>query len=392
MAPSNKALHRSGGSERHSSTQTKRSAPSKPLFDPEPSDTDVVMLQPSNGAAASDWEGFNGGERESEGGSDEQSSSDESVEIVTKKKEKLLLPKDAEEEELERILFGDSAGFREGLDNFSLAPAGAALDDGSEADEDDGNDYGNVADQDLFFFDAGPTAQPAGSLALAKTEDTEDEDDKPVWDDSDDERLVVSLASVPQLRKLRDTEDDDLVNGKEYVRRLRRQYERLYPVPDWAVHATGKTKRKRRHIDDDESDVESASDTEMNDDDLSTLPLARLLKDADIMSQTSKNSAKRRKLQAGTVEIARLKDVAGAGPVSIPFNWHFDPSDIFETVGHNLAVVPPHVSAASVIWPKLHTLSAPRQSLSSPQPQSASHFAPHQKYTTPYHRFPSLTV
>jgi U3 small nucleolar RNA-associated protein 18 len=346
----------------------KEPAPSRPLFEPELSDNaEVGTLQPANGAAEPDWEGFNGGDGESTGEEDD-SSGEESVEIVTKKKEKPVLAKDAEEEELERIIFGDSVGFREGLDNFSLAPSGAALDDDSEADEGDGDDYGNVADQDLFFFDTGPTAQPAGSLALAKAGDSEDDDDKPAWEDSDDERLVVSLASVPQLRKLRDTEDDDMVNGKEYVRRLRRQYERLYPVPDWAVHATGKAKRKRRHLEDNESDMESASDMDVDDDDLSTLPLARLLQNSDILSRTSKSSTKRRKLQAGTVEIARLKDVAGAGPVSTPSSLDFDPADILVIVCYNLAVVPPYVPAASVIWSQLDAIATPRKSFGSSQP------------------------
>ncbi|KAF1973351.1 WD40 repeat-like protein [Bimuria novae-zelandiae CBS 107.79] len=332
MAPSN-------GAKRYLPTQTKETAPPKPLFDPEPSDTEAGALQPANGSQEPEWEGFEEGRESQEhgessedgssedgssedGSSEDESSEDESSEaessqVATKKKkmEKPILPKDAEEEELERIIFGDSAGFRKGIDGFSLAP-GASLDDESEKEQEDGEDYGNVADQDLFFFDAGPTAQPAGSLAVAKAEESED-DDKPAWDDSDDERLVVSLASVPQLRKLRDTEEDDMVNGKEYVRRLRRQYERLYPVPEWVIHATGQAKRKRRHIEDDGSDVESASDMDVDDEDLSTLPLSILLKDADIMSRNSRNSAKKRKLEAGTVGMVRLKDVTGAGPSAV---------------------------------------------------------------------------
>jgi U3 small nucleolar RNA-associated protein 18 len=201
---------------------------------------------------------------------------------------------------------------------------------------------------------------------VTKQEDTDDDDDKPAWDDSDDERLVVSLASVPQLRKLRDTEEDDMVNGKEYVRRLRRQYERLYPVPDWAIHASGKTKRKRRHIEDDESDAESASDMDVDDDDLSTLPLARLLQDADILSRTSKNSTKRRKLQAGTVEIARLKDVTGAGPVSDLFPLRIVFTDLIVTGCYNFLVVPSHVPAPSVLWPQLNALASPRERLRPP--------------------------
>lgn len=45
----------------------------------------------------------------------------------------------------------------------------------------------------------------------------------PAWEDSDDEGLKISLASYGQRRKLRDTEADDFVSGKEYSRRLRRQ-------------------------------------------------------------------------------------------------------------------------------------------------------------------------
>ena len=364
MAPSKKA-------QRFAPGPTKEARPSKPLFDPEPSDTEAGALQPSNSAAEPDWEGFGGDDGEEieqeesseEESSDEESSSEESVEIATKKKEKPVLPKDAEEEELERLIFGDSAGFKEGIDSFSLKP-GAALGEESEEDQGDGEDFGNVADQDLFFFDTGPTAQPAGALALTTTEDSDD-DDKPAWDDSDDERLVVSLASVPQLRKLRDTEDDDMVNGKEYVRRLRRQYERLYPAPEWALHASGKTKRKR-HLEDDESDAESASDMDVDDADLSTLPLARLLQNADILSRTSKNSTKRRKLQAGTVEIARLKDVAGAGPVSSPRLLYTVSADLTVTGCDNFPIVPSHVPAYSVVWPQLDALTPPCESIRPP--------------------------
>lgn len=53
----------------------------------------------------------------------------------------------------------------------------------------------------------------------------------PAWEDSDDERLTISLASYSQRRKLRDTETDDVVSGTEYSRRLRRQYgPRFYSV------------------------------------------------------------------------------------------------------------------------------------------------------------------
>lgn len=40
--------------------------------------------------------------------------------------------------------------------------------------------------------------------------------DKFVWEDSDDERLIVLFVGVGRLRKLREFEGEDVVNGIEY--------------------------------------------------------------------------------------------------------------------------------------------------------------------------------
>jgi U3 small nucleolar RNA-associated protein 18 len=276
------------------------------------------QLQTVSKSDDSDFEGFGSEDADKDGEEENEESDAESVEIniQEKKSERVIPPKDTEEEELERLIFGDSAGFKDGLENFSISRTAGMYGGASDEEQEEGSDLDNVADDNLFFFDTGPEAAPAGSVAVSKAEESEDEEDQPAWDDSDDERLVISLASVPQLRKLRETAEDDMVNGKEYARRLRKQYERLYPAPEWAAHAIGKAKKRRRTMDDDEeSGEESGSDMDV-DDDLSTQPLARLLKDADVLSRnTARGPAKRRKLQAGTIDIQRLKDVAKAGPV-----------------------------------------------------------------------------
>ncbi|CAO2654110.1 Nn.00g108430.m01.CDS01 [Neocucurbitaria sp. VM-36] len=320
MAPVATLPHKSGGHKRYLVAHKDDPARFQSELESEGSDAEAGALQLAKEAQEPVWEGFDGQDGE-KGGEDESESGDaESIDIklAQKEKKKPVLPKDAEEEELERMIFGDSAGFKEGLENFSLShTAGAygAISDESEADD---ADLDNVADQDLFFFDSGPVPAPAGSIAPETAVESEDEDNKPAWEDSDDERLVVSLASVPQLRKLREEVEDDVVNGKEYARRLRKQYERLYPTPEWAIHATGRANKKRRRtMNEDESGEESASDMDVDEEDLSTQPLAKLLKDADILSRTTRSSAKRRKLQAGTVDIQRLKDVAKAGPSAI---------------------------------------------------------------------------
>lgn len=320
MAPATTIPHKSGGHQRYKAAKSDGATKHQADLAAGDSDAEAGALQPVKEPQEEDeFEDFGTEGEDKNNGAQSDESDEESIdiELEQKQKEKPVLPKDAEEEELERMIFGDSEGFRQGLENFSLDRTTGTYGDNSEESGAEEASLDGVADQDLFFFDAGPVAAPAGSVAPKGTEESDDEDEKPAWEDSDDERLVVSLASVPQLRKLRETADDDVVNGKEYSRRLRKQYERLYPTPNWAAYATGKANKKRRRtMEEDESGDELASDMDVDDEDLSTAPLAKLLKDADILSRVSRGSAKRRKLQAGTIDIQRLKDVSKAGPVS----------------------------------------------------------------------------
>ena len=70
----------------------------------------------------------------------------------------------------------------------------------------------------------------------------------PAWVDPDDLDVQVSLASDKRLRKLRDTAAEDEVGGRDYERRLRRQFEKLNPTPKWASDARKKrsTAKRRR--------------------------------------------------------------------------------------------------------------------------------------------------
>lgn len=77
----------------------------------------------------------------------------------------------------------------------------------------------------LFVIDI-PTVQRGDESEEdeeAKNKEGGTEKKKAVWDDSDDERVVVSLADNPRLRKLRVTEEENLISGKEYQKRLRKQ-------------------------------------------------------------------------------------------------------------------------------------------------------------------------
>ncbi|KAF2272133.1 WD40 repeat-like protein [Westerdykella ornata] len=280
-----------------------------------------------------------GGEKEEEGNDDVPMHNQGQTDVSSDDDE--APEKDESEVELERLVFGDSLGFKAAVQEFGLEGGrerawggGEETDEDEDEDEEDRGDMNDIPDQDLFFFDSGPVPTPGVKGALvtstAGEAESEDEDEeegdgrrqKPAWEDSDDERLVVSLASAPRLRKLRETEAEDVITGKEYVRRLRRQYQRLYPTPEWAVQASGKVGKRKRTRVTESGGEESASDMDVDEeeeeDDLSTQPLARLLKDADILARgTARGPAKRRKLQPGVVTVQRLKDVAKRGPSAI---------------------------------------------------------------------------
>lgn len=187
----------------------------------------------------------------------------------------------------------------------------------------------------LFFVDSGPSNAliPAADDTSASESESEDALHPAAWEDSDDERITVSLASHARLRKLRTTEADDIVNGKEYSRRLRRQYERLYPVPEWANPAATKKSqsRKKRRLSDgsasssgddanaNEMEIDSDADEDSSNDTFSTAPLAQLLQDAGslVSAHQSKSQLGKRKLQPEVLSIQRLKDVGDAQPSSV---------------------------------------------------------------------------
>ncbi|TFK48043.1 WD40 repeat-like protein [Heliocybe sulcata] len=111
----------------------------------------------------------------------------------------------------------------------------------------------------------------------------------PAWADPDDQQIHVSLSSNKRLRKLRDAPTEDTVGGREYERRLRRQFEKINPTPEWAVKARKQAKRWR-------SDGESEGDAEHVED---------LSASTDGILSAGKKS---RGLPQGTLAIERLRD------------------------------------------------------------------------------------
>ncbi|KAL9603957.1 MAG: hypothetical protein Q9179_002019 [Wetmoreana sp. 5 TL-2023] len=237
--------------------------------------------------------------------------------------------KDSLELELENAVFGDELGFHEHLREHGasrdrhirplLGPSASQ----NTMRNDEQDDIQDIDDADLFILDSGPSVKPLPPTSHLDQETSLD-DIEAAWHDSDDERIVVSLQTNPRLRKLRNYEDEDLVNGKEYIKRLRRQFERLYPVPGWATQS--RTKRgahrsrqgspnasddssPRSHVEDDMS-VDSCA--------LSAPPLAKLLQRPNALIQQRQNVPKGKgKLRPEVIDIRRTKDVGEAQPSAI---------------------------------------------------------------------------
>ncbi len=253
----------------------------------------------------------------SDSGSDESEVDLQGVRDVSRQ-ELDVLEKDSDEEELERLVLGGRAQFREQLFKQN-AQADAedslqvlSLEDAPQKD----TGLEDVDDAAFFFYDSGtqPTKDKGIVQVAGETNKREADPNAPAWEDSDDERLSVSLASVGRLRKLRFAEAEDVVSGTEYTRRLRQQYLRLNPLPSWALDVDSRqTRRRRRSSASSDSSAGSESGTEGDIE--SALPLEKFLRSVSAMGEAG---AKKRKLRPEVIDIQRTRDIPDShqGPVS----------------------------------------------------------------------------
>jgi U3 small nucleolar RNA-associated protein 18 len=182
-----------------------------------------------------------------------------------------------------------------------------------------------------------------------------------VWEDSDDDRLMVSLAGNPRLRKLRVNEAEDTVSGREYTKRLRQQFQRLNPVPEWALPSERPAKRRRRSSVSSSSSM-SSDGMDLDDEDLSTLPLARLLQSSDSLTRTP--ASKRVKLRPEVLDIQRTKDIPMTQPSAVTSLCFHPQYPVILSSGPASTLYLHHISPAAVPIPNplltsVHVSSTP---------------------------------
>ncbi|KAL9017950.1 MAG: hypothetical protein Q9185_004741 [Variospora sp. 1 TL-2023] len=230
--------------------------------------------------------------------------------------------KDITEVELEKAVFGDQAGFHEQLKEHGISrdirnQPGIIQEDVEDA----ADDLHLLNDADLFIIDSGQTVPL--ELSLPERESSSDRSEV-AWHDSDDDHVMVSLQNNPRLRKLRNYEGEDLVSGNEYTKRLRRQFERLYPAPDWASRTrdhknqTGNINRSFNTFHASSQDSSSEGEMSVGFGGISVPPLAKLLQTPGAFVQVKTHSSTgKRKLRPELIDMQRTKDVGSTQPSAI---------------------------------------------------------------------------
>lgn len=171
--------------------------------------------------------------------------------------ENMEIAKDAEEIELEKLVFGDEDGFAANLkkvDNlYDYSSSENEADDSDENGSDSESDLAGVQDEDLFYIDDGAADEDVemSELSVESDEELQSDDESAVWHDSDDDKITVDLTDSSKLKKLRKNPEDTRVSASLFVSRLRAQFEKIYPRPRWIDEA-------------EEEDDEEASEDEQS--------------------------------------------------------------------------------------------------------------------------------
>lgn len=223
-------------------------------------------------------------------------------------------PPDEEELLLAKQVFGDTTDFQSNLskfnDDFLLEDSDGAADqsdvESKVSEEGEEGKMDHVMNDQLFFVDDGEeqAQEQADMMNIDEESDASDEyvsesdeeESDVAWEDSDDEKLHISVMTTNKTKKLRTSYEETRINGKNYVNRLRAQFEKIYPRPKWV---------------DDESDT---SDINSDEDDNSDDDFEQVINgDVNALSKILKTTynykeSNSKLLPPTTLDILRLKD------------------------------------------------------------------------------------
>ncbi|CAM8960201.1 unnamed protein product [Rhodiola kirilowii] len=181
--------------------------------------------------------------------------------------------------------------------------------------EDDGEDKKRTGEDvvPVFFTDRSANStlsvyeeDAALDLNLIDAEGKEEEEErKPVWEDEEEKQVPVNIAKVNRARKLRKNEGESIIDGAEYVARLRAHHVKLNPSTEWAKLDL---KPQSYSSDGDDSDVEKGA------------VVARDYREIDDILRSNEDlvTKSRTKLLPGLLEYSRMVDANVEDPSSGP--------------------------------------------------------------------------
>lgn len=161
-------------------------------------------------------------------------------------------------------------------------------------------------------------------------ENTKEENEvSDAWEDSDDENIKINIYQNKRLRKLKRSYDEKDMLGTEYVKKLRTQYEKIYPRPSW-IDAEETSDSEG---DDDENGSDNdAPENEVND----YNALMKLLKQSNNFTKKTNNSSKilpTDKLLIQRLKDANFKQLSKSGIQAI--SYHPKNSNLILTAGYD---------------------------------------------------------
>ncbi|SSD58609.1 related to U3 small nucleolar RNA-associated protein 18 [Saccharomycodes ludwigii] len=225
--------------------------------------------------------------------------------------EKNIPPPDKEELLLNKLVFGETAddfraGLKDTVDSFQDYAYNSNSDDDndsiSDAEDKNEDEMDLLNDDQLFYADEDGEEDDEHRMDVDyESSSTDDESD--AWVDSDDENVNINLWDSNRSKKLKTSYVEKSLNGKEYIKRLRAQFEKIYPIPRWVY------------------DIEQNSDTEYNSEEDNEESLVgdvnALIKILNSSTKyTDKKSGKHssKLLPPNKIELLRVKDANAQHP------------------------------------------------------------------------------
>lgn len=163
----------------------------------------------------------------------------------------------------------------------------------SDRDDDEDEETSDSDSNSEADVDAEPTTTPSW---LSTPSSSKPKSKKPLWQDPSDNQISLDMSKDNRLRKLvRSQPGSSTVDGQGLESKLREQFEKMHPQPEWATEAKSRAAK--------EKNMKNKNKTQKLD------PLQALFAStASFLDTSSTSLSNRGLLPKGALEVRRLRD------------------------------------------------------------------------------------